>query len=100
MILTLRRTGGFVGFQEVLGTVDTRTLAGEAQRALAGQLQALGRFALRAPGPGADLLRYELEIQEPGQPSRTLTITDEGDPDNPGLLALKALGKMLDLAPI
>lgn len=96
MLLTLRKTGGFAGFQEVLGTVDSRTLGGEAQRVLAAQLKVLEQ---QPPAePGADRFRYEVEVLETGRPSRVLTITDEGDPESPGMKALAVLGRILDLA--
>ena len=95
MILTLRRTGGFAGIRETLGTVDTASLGGAAQRALAAQLKALELEA--EPAFGADQFHYEVEIQEPGAASRTLVIVDEGDPSLPGYRVLRDLAQTLGL---
>lgn len=96
MILTLRRTGGFAGIQETLGTLDTASLGGEAQRAFAARLKELEQLAA-LPAHGADQFHYELDIREPGQAPRTLTIVDEGDPDLPAMRALSALMETLGL---
>lgn len=99
MTLTFRRTGGFAGIQEVLGTVDTAGLGGEAQRTLAAQLLDLTRLAAAPASPGADRFRYEVDIQEPGQAPRTLVILDEGDPELPGPRALAALMRTAGVPP-
>lgn len=97
MILTLRRAGGFAGLQQTLGTVDTAALGGAAQRALAAQLKILDQLA-PVPAPGADLFRYEVEIQEPGAAVRTLVVVDEGDADRPDYRALQDLARILGLS--
>ncbi|HEY3400266.1 MAG TPA: protealysin inhibitor emfourin [Geothrix sp.] len=98
MILTLRRTGGFAGIRESLGTVDSAHLDGAAQRALAAQVKALDRLASGSAGPGADQFHYEVEVRESGQPPRTLIVADEGNPDSPAFQALMALMGTLGLA--
>lgn len=97
MTLTFRRTGGFAGIQEALGTVDTASLSSEAQRTLAAQLQELARFAAAPASPGADRFRYEVDILEPGQAPRTLVIVDEGNPELPGFRTLAALMRTVRL---
>lgn len=99
MILTFRRTGGFAGLDEALGTVDTSGLGGEGQSAFAAQLRDLTRLTAAPASPGADRFRYEVDIQEQGQPPRTLVIVDEGDPEIPGLRALAALMQTVGLPP-
>lgn len=97
MILTLARTGGFAGIRDLLGTVDTTGLDGEAQQALAARLKALASLASTPASPGADLFRYEVTIQAQGQPTQTLTIEDDGEAANPGMQALADLAALLGL---
>jgi hypothetical protein len=97
MILSLRRTGGFAGIQDSLGTMDTAVLSGEAQHSLAAQLRELERLAAMPPSPAADQFRYEVDIREATQPPRTLVILDEGDATQPAQRALVALMETLGL---
>jgi hypothetical protein len=97
MILTLKRTGGFAGLQETLGTVDISALGEAAQDAVATHLKALEQ-AISSPSPGADRLHYEVEILEPGKAARTFVIVDEGEPDHPAHLALQDLARTLGLS--
>lgn len=98
MLLTFRRTGGFAGIQVDLGTVDTSDLVGEARRVFVDRLQNLKRLAVTPAAPGADHFRYEVDIQERGQPAQTLIVTDEGDPELPTMRALASLMESLNLA--
>ncbi len=97
MILTVRRTGGFAGIQESLGTMDTAFLGGEAQQCLVARLTELEQLASQATLPGADQFRYEVDIRENAKPLRTLVILDEGDPARPAQRALAALMETLGL---
>lgn len=97
MLITFRRTGGFAGIQEELGTVNVDVLVGEAHRVFVDRLQELKRLAVTHSAMGADLYRYEITIEESDQPPETLIIIDDGDPEQPAMQALISLMESLNL---
>ncbi len=96
MKIEIKRAGGFAGVDEKLASVDSSTLptaAADELRDLVTRLSA--RCAERPESVGADRFRYEIRGVEPGAEPRTLTVVDEGDPDDP---AMKLVRGILDLA--
>jgi len=79
MIITVKRKGGFAGFDDTLGRIDTAELPQE-------QAAALERALQKMPAPpadvGADFLHYEITIQDRGT-TRVLIVADEAKPGSP-----------------
>ena len=78
MIIKITRSGGFAGGVEQLGTIDTSSLGAEA--------------AARDQPIGADMFRYDIEIEDEQGRHRRLVLTHEGDPSVP---LPEPLGKLL-----
>jgi len=96
MMVNIRRAGGFAGVDEELASVDSSTLSSakaDELRELVTRLSALR--AQRPESVGADRFRYEIRVVEPGAEPRTLTVVDEGDPDD---AAMKLVHAILELA--
>jgi len=100
MILTIRRTGGPGGIEELLGTVDATRLDAESHKILALQLEDLTDLTSSHEPIDADCYRYEIEVQGPGKARNLLAVDDEGDPDHPAFKALTALLRTLGLPPL
>jgi hypothetical protein len=94
MRITIKRTGGFAGIEDDLGSVD---LGEESRPEVAIALQNLARQLEGNFSPGADRLHYEIEIQESGKPPRRLIVLADGEPDLPEMRALEALFTALGL---
>lgn len=78
MQIVVRRTGGYAGTESV-STVDTSRLD-TARRKRIEQLIRDAATVGSAEAPiGADLMRYEITVQENGT-TRSLTWTDDGTP--------------------
>lgn len=99
MILTIRRSGGFAGLEELLGTVDAARLDPAARQKVSAQLENLADLTSGHEPIGADGYRYEVDIQGPGQAHQLLALDDEGDPEHPAFRALRALMRTLGLPP-
>ena len=99
MILTIRRTGGFAGVEELLGTVDAARLDAEARRRLDRQLEDLSDLTNAYEPSSADTFRYEVEVAGPGRTRNLVSVEDEGDPEHPAFKALVALMRTLGLPP-
>ncbi len=79
------RAGGFAGGVEELGTLDTSSLGATAAGEVKNRITELERLEARTRGQpiGADLFRYDIEIQDDEGRHRVLTFTHEGDPAVP-----------------
>lgn len=85
MIVRVTRSGGFAGLLEELGTVDTRSLGPAEAAKVKEQIAELERLgaALGDQAIGADMFRYEVEIEDEQGRHRKLILTHEGDPSVP-----------------
>lgn len=91
MKIAIRRTGGFAGIEERLAELDDAALPQHAAAELRDRVRRLSAWCARRPeSPGADRLRYEVELAEPGAAPRTLAVTDEGE-DEPGVALVREL---------
>jgi len=84
MTVLIRRSGGFRGGETPLAAIDTAELPINIAQQLRERIARLTALSAREPSPGADRLQYEIEITEPGQERRRLTVVDEGKEDDPG----------------
>lgn len=92
----IRRSGGFAGIEEKLASLDTNMLPKAAADELLALVARLSAWCARQrESIGADRISYQVGIVEPRAGSRTLTVIDEGDPDDP---AMKLVRAILDLA--
>jgi len=93
VIIKITRSGGFAGVVEELGTIDTSSLGADAAAQVRDQVATLERLgaAARDQPIGADMFRYEIEIEDEGR-HRRLVLTHEGDPSVP---LPEPLGKLL-----
>lgn len=85
VIVRVTRSGGFAGLLEELGTVDTRSLGPAEAAKVKEQIAELERLgaALGDQTIGADMFRYEVEIEDEQGRHRKLILTHEGDPSVP-----------------
>ena len=97
MILTIRKTGGPAGTDEVLGPVDATRMDAETRHRLALQLEALADLTTSHEPSAKEGLRYEVEALGPGHASTFLVVEDTGDPGHPAVQALGALMRTLGL---
>ena len=97
MILTIRKTGGPAGTDEVLGTLDASRLAAEDRHRLSLQLEALADLTSSHEPSAKEGIRYEVEALGPGPTSTCLFVEDTGDPGHPAVQALGTLMRTLGL---
>ena len=78
MRIEVRQSGGYAGRQEVASVDTSRYDSGRARRIE--QLVQQASAAVSAEEPvGADLMRYEITIQNEGK-TRSLSFVDDGTP--------------------
>jgi len=94
VIIKITRSGGFAGGVEQLGTIDTSSLGAEAAAKVQARVAKLERLeaAARDQPIGADMFRYDIEIEDEQGRHRRLVLTHEGDPSVP---LPEPLGKLL-----
>ena len=97
MILTIRKTGGPAGTDEVLGPVDATRMDADTRHRLSLQLEALADLTSSHEPSAREGIRYEVEAQGPGSGSAFLVVEDTGDPGHPTVQALGALMRTLGL---
>lgn len=97
MIITIRKTGGPPGTDEVLGSLDAAGLDADTRHRLSLQLEALADLTSSHEPSAREGVRYEVETQGPGPVSTFLILEDTGDPGHPTLQALGALMRTLGL---
>jgi hypothetical protein len=79
MQIVVRRTGGYGGVESV-STVDTSRLDPARRKRIEQLIRDAADTLGRAEEPiGADLMRYEITVQENGA-TRSMTWTDDGTP--------------------
>ena len=92
MQIKIKRLGGFAGLEENLVAVDVDTLPKPVADELRERVAQLATLSARSPTPvGADQFHYEISIAEPGAQPRTLTVVDEGDPEQPLMQQVRAI---------
>lgn len=83
MKVTITRSGGFAGITgEELGAVDTESLQQEDAARIRNAADDLVRREGQAGDVGTDLYEYRIHL-ETEQGTRTLRITDRGEPEDP-----------------
>ena len=91
MNISVRRTGGFAGLTEELGTVDTEHLDSTLAQQIEEKIRSLNFFALPATvagdSVGADMYRYEITVRE-GDHTHTVAFQDDGSPQTAPLRQL------------
>ena len=92
MRVTIHRHGGYAAVEEVLAVLEA------AERTPAPDLlRQLGELIPRERPVGADFQRYEILVEDPAAPPRTLAFADDGSDAAQKLVALVnrlvALGK-------
>ena len=97
MILTIRKTGGPAGTDEVLGPIDATPIDAETRHRLSVQLEALADLTSSHEPSAKEGIRYEVEALGPGPTSTCLFVEDTGDPGHPAVQALGALMRTLGL---
>jgi hypothetical protein len=82
VIISGKRSGGFAGVTEDLGTVNTEGLDGMAAKKLEQLVQTIDFFNLppTISGVGMDLFRYEITVIE-GERQHTVTFDDDNSPE-------------------
>lgn len=81
MQVTIKRTGGYAGLDQTLVSKDLDTLTANKRSGVVRRLRNLQK-AVEEAGPhiGADLMTYEVEVEQvPDVPER-LVVVDTGEP--------------------
>jgi hypothetical protein len=92
MTLKIKRLGGFAGVEENLASVDVAKLPKPIADQLRERVALLATLSAQRPRPvGADQFHYEIDMAEPGAQPQTLTVVDEGDPEQPAMQQLQAI---------
>jgi len=80
MQVTIKRTGGYAGFDQTLVSRDLGELTARKRSGIVRRLRNLSKQVAAAEPPiGADLMAYEVEVQEVPDVPEHLTIADTGD---------------------
>jgi hypothetical protein len=90
MIISVKRTGGFAGLTEELGTVNTMQLNAATAQQIEQMVLNIDFFNLPAfveSGIGADLFRYEITIRD-GDRRHVVAFNDDGGPETAPLRQL------------
>jgi hypothetical protein len=93
MKISLKQSGGFAGIEIPLASVDTTRLAPEQASQLETQLNNTAFFNLPAnvvgsePAIGADMLQYEITVDE-GNQKHTVRFRDDNSPNTAPLRKL------------
>jgi uncharacterized lipoprotein len=85
MRISVRRSGGFAGIDEEVGSVDTAALDAGAREPIESLVREAGFFELPAAVEGdlgADQFRYEVSVEDGGR-SHTVVFTGESGPAAP-----------------
>ena len=77
MKLTILRHGGYAGTSETLAVKDSAGLAPAASVALRATVDRIKSLSQEHRPVGADFVRYELRIEEPGSQA-TISFADDG----------------------
>jgi hypothetical protein len=77
MKLTIQRHGGFAGTSETLAVKDSTGLAPDASVAFRAMVDRIRSLSQEHHPVGADFVRYELRIDEPGAQA-TVSFADDG----------------------
>src|SRR5437899_8556537 len=83
MIITIKRSGGYAGVEQVLATVDSSKLTSERDARVQSLIARLsGLLANRGVGEGADRFQYEVTVTGNGEGTKSMTVIDEGNPQD------------------
>jgi chemotaxis regulatin CheY-phosphate phosphatase CheZ len=92
MTITIKRSGGFAGIEQVLAQVDTKSLTrDQIERVKSGIARLSGLLAKKSPSAGADRFQYDVTVTEDAGAAKTMTVIDQGNPKDPALMALMDL---------
>jgi hypothetical protein len=86
--ISVKRSGGFAGVTEDLGTTNTARLAPAVAHEVEEMVRSIDFFNLPATisgGIGADLFRYEITVKD-GDREHTVTFADDDSPETAPLL--------------
>ena len=88
MKVTVKRSGGYAGISDSFN-VDTEKIDGAARQQIEQMVQSIGFFSFPADaaGVGADLMRYEITVDD-GHRQHTLAFSDDGSPQTEPLKRL------------
>jgi hypothetical protein len=80
MKVTVNRSGGYAGISDSF-SVDTDKIAGAAGQQIEQMIRSIGFFSFPAgaAGVGADLMHYEITVDD-GQSQHTIAFSDDGSP--------------------
>jgi hypothetical protein len=90
MQVTIKRTGGFAGFNQTLVTKDLDALPARKRNGILRRLRTLTEHAAEDEPVGADMLTYEVETTDVPDVPGHLAIADTGD-ENEQLRRVTAL---------
>jgi hypothetical protein len=100
MRVKIDRLGGFTGVEENLASVDLATMPKPVGDQLQKRLAQLSRLSAKSTAEeGADQFYYKIETAEPGGQVRTLTVVDQGDPNDPAINTVMAILQLLGATP-
>ena len=92
MTITIKRSGGFAGIEQVLAHVDSSTLTSEQEaRVKSGIARLSALLAKRKATEGADRFQYEVTVTGDADEAKSMTVIDEGNPQDPALMAVMEL---------
>ena len=101
MKIRIIRSGGYAGIEEDFGYIDTVNLSKEAASRVARCVATLNQLkdtAKEHEPIGTDMFRYEIEIQSDQGRSQRLALSDDGDPQNPFMEALRDITDALGVS--
>lgn len=80
MKVSVKRTGGYAGVSDSFD-VDTAQIDGAVGQQIEQMIQSIGFFSFPADatGVGADMMRYEITVDD-GQRQHTIAFSDDGSP--------------------
>ena len=90
MNISIKRSGGFAGVTEDLGTINTAQLDATRAQQVEQMVQDIGFFnlpAMLSSGIGADLMRYEVTVID-GNKQHTVAFEDDDGPETAPLRRL------------
>ena len=96
MTITVKRSGGFAGIERVLAHVDSSTLTSEQDARARSYITRLsGALANSSVSEGADRFQYEVTVTGDDGGTKSMTVIDKGDPQDPALkIVMELIGSI------
>src|SRR3954447_10155514 len=83
MTITIKRSGGYAGVEQVLATVDSGKLTSEQEARARSLIVRLSDLMInRGITEGSDRFEYEVTVTGNGEGTRSMTVIDEGNPQD------------------